>query len=232
MKQLSENKSKHLIEVLDKPFLAYLLDNLLLAGYDDFILVTGFRADLMEEFLQKYGYTAKLVNQYEILGPKEKEYGTLCPLKCVKDLVGGEDFLAIYGDHIFSVKDLKSFQDLEPGLHYIAARTEEHPESYGVLKTEGEYLTEIVEKPQEYVGNLVNCGLYKFTAEIFDKIPLVQLSPRGEYELTDAVSLLAQEGKVKVQQIKDYWLDFGRPDDVAKMAALLQGIKLTDQEKN
>jgi len=231
MKQLSENKPKHLIEVADKPFLAYLLDNLLAAGYDDFILVTGFRADLMEKFLKEYGYKAKLVNQFEILGPKEKEYGTLCPLKCVKDLVGDEDFLAIYGDHIFSVADLKSFQDLEHDLHYIAARTEEHPESYGVLQTEGEYLKEIVEKPQQYIGNLVNCGLYKFTSEIFDKIPFVQLSPRGEYELTDAVSFLAKDARVKVKTIKDYWLDFGRPDDVAKMAKLLGEIKLADKNK-
>ena len=232
MKHLSENKSKHLIGVQDKPFLAYLLDNLLAAGYDDFILVTGFRADLMEEFLKEYGYKAKLVNQFEILGPKEKEYGTLCPLKCVKDLVGDEDFLAIYGDNIFSVRDLKSFQDLEHDLHYIAARTEEHPENYGVLKTDGEYLKEIVEKPQQYIDNLVNCGLYKFTSEIFDKITYVGLSPRGEYELTDAVSLLAKEGRVKVKQIKDYWLDFGRPDDVDKMAKLLQEVKLADEGKN
>lgn len=231
MKHLSENKSKHLIEVDDKPFLAYLLDNLLSAGYDDFILVTGFRADLMEEFLKEYGYKAKLVNQFEILGPKEKEYGTLCPLKCVKDLVGADNFLAIYGDHIFSVADLKSFQNLENNLHYIAARIEEHPEKYGVLKTAGEYLKEIVEKPQDYIGSLVNCGLYKFTPEIFSKIPYVGLSPRGEYELTDAVSLLAKDDKVKVKQIQDYWLDFGRPEDVAKMTQLLQEIKIADQEK-
>ncbi len=225
MKHLTEDKSKHLIEVLDKPFLAYLLDNLLEAGYNDLIVVTGFRADLMEEFLKKYGYKAKLVNQFEILGPKEKEYGTLCPMKCVRDLVGDDDFLATYGDHIFSVRDLQGFQNLEKDINYIAARIEEHPENYGVLKTEGEHLKEIVEKPKEFIGNLVNCGLYKFTPGIFEKIPCVGLSPRGEYELTDAVSLLAKENKVKVKPIQDYWLDFGRPEDVEKMAELLNRIK-------
>jgi len=225
MKELTKDKSKHLIEVLDKPFLAYLLDNLLKAGYSDFIIVSGFRADLMEQFLKKYNYQAKLVNQYEILGPKEKEYGTLCPLKCVKDLVGKEEFLAIYGDHIFSARDLEAFHNLEKGMNYIAARREEHPENYGVLKTENGFLKEIVEKPKEFVGNLVNCGLYKLTPEVFDKIPKVKLSPRGEYELTDAVTMLAKEQKVKVMPIKDYWLDFGRPEDVEKMAILLKNIK-------
>lgn len=225
MEHLSKDKSKHLICVEQKPFLAYLFENLIEAGFDDFILVTGFRSDLMEKFLEDYGFKAKIVNQFEILGPKEKEYGTLCPMKCVRDLVGDEDFLAIYGDHIFSVRDLKSFQNLDDKMNYIAARVEEHSENYGVLMTEGEYLKQIIEKPKEYVGSLVNCGLYKFTSEVFDKIPCVGLSPRGEYELTDAVSMLAGEGKVKVKTIQDYWLDFGRPSDVDKFSALLKTQK-------
>ena len=64
------------------------MDNLLEAGYKEIILVTGFRTDLMKQFLKKYGYKAQVVNQYDILGPKEKEYGTLCPMKCIKDIIG------------------------------------------------------------------------------------------------------------------------------------------------
>ena len=105
MKHLSKNKSKHLINVCQKPFLAYLLHNLLKAGYQEMILVVGFRCDLMEDFLKEYNFKAEVVNQFEILGPKEKEYGTLCPLKCVRDIVGQENFLAVYGDfRLFSFK--------------------------------------------------------------------------------------------------------------------------------
>ncbi|PIR89998.1 mannose-1-phosphate guanyltransferase, partial [bacterium (Candidatus Gribaldobacteria) CG10_big_fil_rev_8_21_14_0_10_37_21] len=46
MKHLSQNKSKHLICVKEKPFLCYLMDNLIKAGYQDIILVVGFCADL------------------------------------------------------------------------------------------------------------------------------------------------------------------------------------------
>ena len=51
MLHLSDNKSKHLICVKHKPFLAYLLDNLILAGYTDIILVVGFKKELMYEFI-------------------------------------------------------------------------------------------------------------------------------------------------------------------------------------
>ncbi|MFA7150648.1 MAG: sugar phosphate nucleotidyltransferase, partial [Candidatus Paceibacterota bacterium] len=84
MLHLTRNKSKHLIKVNKKPFLSYLLDNLLEAGYRDFILVVGYKEESIREFLKEYNYKAKVVNQFEILG--EKEYGTACPLKCVKDI--------------------------------------------------------------------------------------------------------------------------------------------------
>ncbi len=222
MKHLTKNKSKHLITVREKPFLGYLMDNLIKAGYQDIILVVGFKADLMQQFLDKNGYKATIVNQFDILGPKEKEYGTLCPVKCVKDLVGKEDFLVVYGDNLYSVEDLKSFHDSN-GYSCVAGRIEEeYPERYGVLIPDNGFLKEIIEKPKEYVGNLVNTGLYKFTSEVFDKIPQVKLSSRGEYELTDAITLLAKEGKVKVKRIKDYWMDFGSPGDIVKFDKFLE----------
>lgn len=221
MLHLSRHKSKHLIAVGEKPFLAYLLYNLLKAGYKEFFLVVGFRADLMEDFLKKYGFKAKVVNQFEILGPKEKEYGTLCPLKCVKNLVAGENFLAVYGDNLYSVKDLKNFK-IYDNFNYVAGFPHPHPEKYGVLVPRDGLLKKIIEKPKKFVGNLINTGLYKFTPEIFDKIPRVKKSPRGEYELTDAITLLAKEKKVKIKKIQDYWLDFGNPVDIIKLSRFLK----------
>ncbi len=224
MKQLSRNKSKHLICVRQKPFLAYLFDNLIAAGYKEFILVVGFHADLMEKFLKDFGYKATIVNQFEILGPKEKEYGTLCPIKCVKDLIGNENFLAIYGDNLYSVEDLKAM-NIDDNFNYIAGLEHQNPEKYGVLFVKDGFLEKIIEKPKEYVGNLINTGLYKFTPEVFKKIPQVRLSPRGEYELTDAATLLAQEKKVKVKKLQDHWLDFGNPGDIIKLNKFLKNQK-------
>jgi len=225
MKHLSRNKSKHLICVKQKPFLYYLFTNLLKAGYKDIILVCGFGCDLMADFLKQYGFKATLVNQFEILGPKEKEYGTLCPLKCVRNFIGNDNFLAVYGDNMFSVKDLKAMNNND-NYNYVAARIEkEHPEKYGVLIEKNGLLEKIIEKPKEYVGNFVNTGLYKFTPEVFSTIPKIKLSERGEYELTDAITLLAKQGKVKLNTIKDYWLDFGNPGDVIKMDKFLNEHK-------
>lgn len=214
MLHLTKNKSKHLINVLKKPFLAYLLDNILEAGYKELILVVGYKKEKIDKFLKEHRYEVQTINQFEVLG--EKEYGTACALKCVKDVVGKDDFLMVYGDNLYSVKDLREF-NLEDKYNYVAGFYHQRPEKYGVLKIENGFLKEIVEKPKEYVGNLINTGLYKFTPEVFNKFSEIQLSVRGEYELPDVINLLAKEKKVKVKEV-DFWLDFGNPADVMRVS--------------
>jgi len=227
MLELTKDQPKHIIKVQDKPFLFYLLDNLYLAGYREIILVLGFKADLVSEILEKYAppgeeeFEIQAVNQFEILGPKEKEYGTACPLKCVKDLVD-DDFIYLNGDNLFSVNDLKSM-NMDNEYSYIAGLEHKNPEKYGVLIRDGEdFLEKIVEKSKENLGNIINAGLYKFTPEVFEKLSLIKKSSRGEYEITDAISLLAQEKKVKIKIIKDFWHDFGNPADVEKLEKFIK----------
>ena len=240
MLELSKYKSKHLIEVNNRPFLAYLLDNIFKAGYEEIILVVGFREDMIREFLKTYTFGAlvpeiKIINQFEVLGPKEKEYGTACPLKCVKDFVENENFISLVGDNFYSTQDLK-LMNIDDEYNYVAGVENDHPEKFGVLITKGEFLKEIIEKPDleflqsqklsrpktEFAENLINTSLYKFTSEVFEKLPLIEKSKRGEYEITDVISLLAKDDKVKVKVIKDNWMDFGRPEDLEKFSGFLK----------
>lgn|SRR3989344_122938 len=232
MLELSKDQPKHLINVLDKPFLAYVLDNVVRAGYTDIILVVGYKGEKIEKFIKQYnppiieGLSIKCISQYELLGPKEKGvYGTACPLMCVKDEIN-EPFIFLYGDNLYSVDDLKEM-NIDDGFNYVAGMHHDHPEKYGVFIEENEFLKEIIEKPKKFVGNTINTGPFTFTPEVFEKLPLIEKSERGEYEITDVISLLAKEGKVKVKKIKDYWIDFGKPEDIQKLAEFIEygGIK-------
>lgn len=227
MLHLSKDKSKHLIEVNKRPFLSYVLDNLFLAGYKDIILVGGYMQELMQDFIKNYTppeageFKIKFISQFVLLGPKEKMYGTACPLMCVKNYIN-EQFLFICGDNLFSIDDLKSI-NIDDKFCYIAGIEQAHPENYGVLIEDGaDFLEKIIEKPKEFVGNLINAGLYKFTTEVFDKISQINKSPRGEFEITDVISLLAKDKKVKIKKIKDCWHDFGKPEDIEKLSKFLK----------
>jgi tRNA threonylcarbamoyl adenosine modification protein (Sua5/YciO/YrdC/YwlC family) len=242
MLHLTNGKPKHLINVKKRPFLAYLLDNLFVAGYRDLILIVGYKQELIKEFLEKYKpplkslrksqYKIRMVSQYEVLGPKSKIYGTACPLMCVSpfrnhnrgEIVGKSQFVYLCGDNLYSARDLKEI-NTNGKYNYLAGVYNKNPEKYGVLVRDKEFLKKIVEKPKDFVGNLINVGLYKFTYEIFEKLEKIQKSPRGEYEITDAVNLLAKDKKVKIKTIKDYWLDFGNPADVIRISYFLKSFK-------
>jgi len=227
MLDLSKDKPKHLIEVNGKPFLWYVLDNLSRAGYKDITIVGGYIGELIEKFISNYNISnkgevsIKFVDQFKEINPQEK-YGTACPLMCkeVKNSIGSDQFIFVSGDNLYSVEDLEQMKK-DDDYCYIGGLTHENPEKYGVLIAEGGFLKEIIEKPKEYVGNLINTGLYKFTPEVFDKLSFIEKSSRGEYELTDVISLLAKDGKVKVLELKDGWMDFGNPGDIIKCSKFL-----------
>lgn len=221
MLHLAVNKPKHLIKVCNRPFLYYVLRNLKESGITKMILVVGHKKEAMEEFSREYGneFPIKLVDQFEVAGVGK--YGTAVPVECAKNAVGDESFIVIYGDSMYSAEDIRSLA-IDDAYSYISGFKHAHPEKYGVLLTNGELLSDIIEKPKEFISDLVYTGLAKFTPEIFDAIDRIGVSPRGEYELTDAIRILARQGKVKVREIKDYWFDFGNPADVIKVSNFLE----------
>jgi bifunctional UDP-N-acetylglucosamine pyrophosphorylase/glucosamine-1-phosphate N-acetyltransferase len=93
------------------------------------------------------------------------------------------------------------------------------PESYGIIELdEDKKVKRIVEKPAagKAPSNLANAGVYVFSSEVFGKIKQTKASIRGEWELTDAITLLASEGKtvLAAELSKDDWFDVGRPWDL------------------
>ncbi len=206
MMPLTKETPKVLVEVNGKPFLYFLMERLKKAGYGPIGIIVGYMKEKFPEFLKKYGYDAEIIIQKE-------QKGTGHAIKLVKKFTAGDDFIVLGGDNLWSVEDLKAMGKKDTNC-YISGIKVENPEKFGVLVEENGSLKKIIEKPKEFVGNLINTGLYKFTSEIFEALDKIELSPRGEYEIIDAITILAEEGKVKVINVKDYWLDFGCLEDI------------------
>ena len=128
----------------------------------------------------------------------------------------------VAGGDFYLPETLKKF-NIDDKYNYIAGYYHKQPQKYGVLSLDKKgFLKKIVEKPQKPIGNIINISLYRFTPEIFDKVKKIKKSKRGEYEVTDAASLLAKEKKVKVIMVSNYWLDFGNPTDIIKLSKFLK----------
>jgi UDP-N-acetylglucosamine diphosphorylase / glucose-1-phosphate thymidylyltransferase / UDP-N-acetylgalactosamine diphosphorylase / glucosamine-1-phosphate N-acetyltransferase / galactosamine-1-phosphate N-acetyltransferase len=133
---------------------------------------------------------------------------------------GKSNFVVASGDNLYSVSDLKKM-DKSDGFCYILSVMSDTPEKYGVLSEANGFLTGITEKPADDIGSMINAGLYKFTPDVFPILKSLTMSPRGEYELTDAVAQLAKKKKVKVVR-GEMFLDFGCPADVKRINDILQ----------
>jgi len=219
MQELTKETPKHLLPVLGKPFLFYLLENIKQAGFEEVIVIGGYKIEQLENFLKSYDPEIVLVNQNKHI--IDGSYGSAIPVLCARYHVLEESFILISGDNLYSVTDLKKFREFTDSYVHVAGLSHENPERYGVLQAEGDFLKTIIEKPVAPAGNLINTGLYLLTKEIFPAIGKIKISSRGELELTDALNIMAKSKKVKVEKLADYWYDFGRPEDIKKIENFL-----------
>lgn len=213
LEPLTDTRPKCLIQVMGKSFLYYTLRNLVRAGYKDIAIIVGYKKEMIKQFCEEYGFDVSFIEQ-------KKQLGTGDAIKKAKEFVGNHDFIVLMSDNLYSVDDLKAIKNKD-NLNYIVGYKHEHPEKFGVLIQEAGYLKKIIEKPKKPESDLINTGLYKLTPEVFSTLDKIKRTKRGEYEITDALTLLAKDNKVKVVQANDFWLDFGYPWDIFRVNAFL-----------
>ncbi len=217
LQPLTSTRPKHLLSVGGKPILEHCLETVKTCGISDVIIVVHYMADSIRKFLgsgEKLGLKIEYVTQPSVLG-------TGNAVSVVEPYVG-EDFLLVYGDLLFTPEALKKVLDLhfakKPAAS-MAVVPVDYPENYGIVELDAEgRLRRIVEKPSrgEAPTNLANAGLYVFSTEIFEKAKKIIASSRGEWEITDAITLLAEEGKpvFAVEISQSDWFDVGKPWDL------------------
>jgi len=217
LKPITATRPKHLIKVGGKPILEHCLDALKECGVSETVIVTHYMGDAIRQYFgdgEKLGLKIEYVEQAEMLG-------TGNAVSSVEPYVDG-DFVLVYGDLLFAPEAmetvLNSFEAEKPAA-VMAVVPVEKPESYGIVELEdGKAVKRIIEKPAsgEAPSNLANAGLYAFSKEIFDKIKQTKASVRGEWELTDALSLLIEDKKtvLAAEISKADWIDIGRPWDL------------------
>ena len=227
LEPLTSTRPKPLIRVAGKPILQFCLDAVKTAALEEIIIVTRYMGDNIKDYFgdgSSQGLKISYVEQNELLG-------TGNAVMAIEPFVDDE-FVLIYGDLLFTQDTVDQvvslFEDEKPDA-VMAAVAVDKPENYGIIElAEGEKLRRIVEKPDvgKSPSDMANAGIYVFTKEIFEKLGQIKESARGEWELTDALTMLASEGKtVLVTELNKYeWYDMGRPWDLldANMWALKQ----------
>jgi len=212
MRPLTYTRPKVMLPVANRPILEHLMEELAKAGIDEAVLVVGYRDEtIRNHFGQEWnGVKIKYATQ-------RKQLGTADALKSASHLLENE-FLMLNGDAIVGSHDIREILNAgtEEGYMALAVREVPNPQDFGVIVVESGYVRKILEKPESPPSNLINAGVYFFTKDILRYVEATKPSVRGEYEVTDSITMAIAEGvKFVPVKIKE-WLDVGYPWDLLR----------------
>ncbi len=198
LQPLTLTTSKGMLCVANRPILAWLRE--MLDFCEQIIIVANKnQKDIIDHFANDK--KVKIVFQNEQLG-------TGHALLQAQRYVKGK-FLAMYGDDMYGEEDIKSVAKKDAVT--LCSFPTDHPELYGILEVEKNFVRSIEEKPDNPKSNLANCGLYILDPSIFPVLKKLKKGPRGEYDLPEAIKELIDKGvKVKNHTVKT-WIPVSHP---------------------
>jgi len=212
--------AKPLLPLANKPTLAYAFERLKEIDVYEIGLVVGDNEQSMREVLKDgsdFGVSLTYIRQPE---PK----GLAHAVSFAKDFIGDSNFVLYLGDAIYGsgFVELKN-QFLDSGCSNLNLVKEvQDPSRFGVANVNGDKIVKLVEKPKVPESNLAMAGLYFFRSEIWNVLPKLQPSSRGEFEITDAIQLLIDEGNlVLAGRYEDEWFDTGTLDSFLETSSFL-----------
>jgi dTDP-glucose pyrophosphorylase len=218
MRDLTEELPKPMLEVRGKPVLQHIVEGLRDNGLTNLLIVVGWRADVVKAFFgdgSRFGVRI----QYETQTVQD---GTGRVVALARDFAGDDPFLLSYGDILIGPQNYARIRAALAGAEAVISvkRSEDVSQGGAVFVNEKFELTDLREKPKpgEPTSPWYNAGVYAFRPSIFAQIDKLQPSPRGEYELTDAIRSLAQAGnKVQALEIAGDWEDVRDPEILARL---------------
>ncbi len=226
MRELTSDVPKPMLRVHGRPILEHIISGLAGAGIRDVFIVTGYKAETIETF---FGDGRRLGVRLSY-GRQPVQDGTGKAPEIAKEFVGSDDFLLTYGDILVKPETYQQMvrrfgEDEFSGL--VTVTGSQDVTQGGLNFFDAQFrLTRLIEKPTPAQledlrrdGLLkpgqtawYNAGIYIFRPVVFEFTARLQKSPRGEYELTDALNALVAAGHpIAGMQIEGRWVDVRDP---------------------
>lgn len=213
LRPITHTNAKQLIPVANTPILFHVLAAIAEAGITEVGIVVGPTADEVKAAVDDgsaWGLDVTYIHQPAPLGLAHA-------VMAAADFVRGEPFVMYLGDNVLMGgirRFVEGFERHRPDAQIFLAKVPE-PEQFGVAILDGDRVVRLVEKPKEFLSDLALVGVYLFDDSILEAAATLEPSWRGEYEITEAIQWLIDNGRtVRAEMVTGYWKDTGRPEDL------------------
>jgi NDP-sugar pyrophosphorylase family protein len=234
MRELTNELPKPMLKVQDKPILEHIVEGLVGAGIREIFMVTGFKAGTIEShFGDGAPWKARIAYGRQLV-----QDGTGKAPELAKEFIGASPFLLTYGDILVQPETYRQMLHRYNESYFsgVLTVTGSQDVTQGGLAFFDEHfcLKRLVEKPSPAQleelrrdgwlkpGDTAwyNAGIYIFRPSLFEFTAKLEKSPRGEFELTDAVSaLVAARHPIAGMKIDGRWVDVRDPEVLARLEA-------------
>lgn len=217
MRELTDELPKPMIPVRGRPILEHIVTGLATNGVTDVLIVVGYRKEVvMDHFGDGSAFGCHVHYVEQIV-----QDGTGRVVDLAKDFAVTDPFVLSYGDILVPPSSYAPLVDATGVDAKLSVKHNEDVRKGGAVFIDGGgWVTNLIEKPaaDQPTSPYYNAGIYTFTACVFDYTARLQLSPRGEYELTDAIKDMAMSGrKVKAVELSGDWADVRDPEVLAEL---------------
>ena len=224
---------KALLPIYDKPLIYYSLSTLIENGVDDICIISS--PEHLDSFKKTLGNGSRFgVNL--VYKEQAEPKGIADAFTIAKNFIKQDDVALLLGDNLFYGSSVfsRAFKNFSSGGSVFAYEVND-PERYGVIElTKTGLPISLEEKPEKPKTNLAVPGLYLFDHSVVKVAESLELSPRGELEITDVIQYYLDNKKLKVYKINRgcAWLDAGTcksMDEAGEYVRVIeqrQGIKI------
>jgi len=207
--------NKHLLPVGRFPMVYYPLYNLVEAGVRDIMIVTG--GNSPGDFLELLHDGSEFGLEHLTFTYQRGAGGIADALRLARNFVGDERVVVMLGDNILggSIRPFVESYRAQPSGAKILLRAVEDPERFGVAELDGDgRVVSIVEKPKQPPSDLAVVGVYMYDQRLWEILPTLRPSARGQLEITDVNNAYLQAGELTAEVLDFEWSDAGTPESL------------------